>query len=57
MCNRKNTILCSFANDNPRRTACNINEWVYNTLNLQEEEEDDEEIDMVQVEGLNRQVF
>jgi hypothetical protein len=52
MVERQNTIVCSFDMTNPRISAYQIHEWIYETLRLEEQD-----IRMVQVDGPKRQVY
>jgi hypothetical protein len=38
MAERRNTLMCIFPVDNPRINACSIHEWIFNTLNITEED-------------------
>lgn len=52
MTERRNTIVCTFEMASPKMTACDIHEWIYDTLRLPEEE-----IRMIQIDGIKRQVY
>jgi hypothetical protein len=52
MCDRQNTIVCSFEPRSPRITASHIHEWIYEKLRL-----DEEDTRMIQIDGTRRQVF
>jgi len=52
MSNRQKTLVCSFDPRSPRISAHDIHEWIYDTLRLPEED-----ITMVQIDGLKRRVF
>ena len=49
---RQNTLACAFYLQSLLITAYDINEWIYNTLSLQENE-----VSMVQVDGPRRHVY
>jgi hypothetical protein len=51
MCERQNTIVCSFNLASPRISAFEIHEWLHDTLRLHESD-----VRMVQVDGPRRQV-
>jgi len=44
--------MCAFDQHNPNVSAFNIDEWVYETLHLQEHE-----VVMIQIDGLRRHVY
>ena len=49
---RQNTIVCAFDMKSPRISAYDIHEWIYAQLKLE-----DNEVLMVQIEGLQRHVY
>jgi hypothetical protein len=52
MCERQNTIVCSFDLASPRISAFQIHEWLHDTFRLHESD-----VRMVQVDGPRRQVY
>jgi len=52
MTERQQTIVCAFDQRSPRVSAFDIQEWIYETLHLEEHE-----IVMVQIDGLRRHVY
>ena len=52
MSERQNTLVCAFDPQNPRIKACDIHEWIYNTMSLRENE-----VVMVQTDGPRRHVY
>jgi hypothetical protein len=52
MMERHNTVVCIFDKSSPRISAYNIHEWIYEKLQLPEED-----VNMVQIDGPSRQVF
>jgi hypothetical protein len=49
---RQNTIVCLFDKSSPKISEFDIHEWIYETLNLPEDD-----VQMVQMDGPSRQVF
>jgi hypothetical protein len=49
---RQSTLVCAFDPQSPRITACDIHEWIYGTISLQENE-----VAMVQIDGPRRYVY
>ena len=49
---RKNTLVCMFYKHSPRITAYEIHEWIYQTLQINQEN-----ITTIQIEGPTRQVY
>ena len=49
---RQNSIVCFFDPKNPRITAYEIHEWIYDLLRLQEDD-----VCMIHVDGPRRRVF
>jgi hypothetical protein len=52
MGDRQNTIVFCFDPRNPRITAFQVHEWIFEKLHL-----DEEDIRMIQIDGTRRQVF
>jgi hypothetical protein len=52
MCERRNTIACSFDPVSPRITAFDIHEWIYTQSKIAEHS-----VSMIQIDGTRRQVF
>jgi hypothetical protein len=52
MCDRHNSILCSFYLRSPRINAFQIHEWLYETANLKEDD-----ISVIQMDGPLRKVY
>ena len=52
MCERKNTLVCSFERDSPRISALDIHDWIFEKLAIPETE-----VRMIQIDGIKRQVF
>jgi hypothetical protein len=52
MSDRQNTIVCAFDQRSPSITAFHIHEWIQETLR-----QDEDEINMIQIDGPRRRVF
>jgi hypothetical protein len=52
MCDRKNTLVCSFDPDSPRLTAYEVHEWIHDQLKIL-----GHVVLMIQIDGTRRQVF
>jgi hypothetical protein len=52
MCDRKNTLVCSFDPASSRLTAFEIHEWIYDQLQVTVQF-----VLMIQIDGTRRQVF
>ena len=52
MCDRHNTIVCSFDLRSPRINAFQIHEWLYETVHLKEDD-----ISVIQINGPLRKVY
>ena len=49
MCERKNTLVCSFERDSPRISALDIHDWIFEKLAIPETE-----VRMIQIDGIKR---
>jgi hypothetical protein len=52
MCERKNTMVCSFERDSPRITALEIHDWIHDKMKIP-----GQEVQMIQIDGIKRQVY
>jgi hypothetical protein len=52
MCERRNTMVCTHERDSPRITKLDIHSWIYERMNLS-----DQEVPVIQIDGTKRQVF
>jgi hypothetical protein len=52
MSDRQNTLVCAFDMRSPRITAFQIHEWIYEKMQLPEND-----VSMIQIDGLKRHVF
>jgi hypothetical protein len=51
MCERKNTMVCSFEHDSPRITALEIHDWIHDKMKIPRQE-----VKMIQIDGIKRRV-
>jgi hypothetical protein len=52
MTERENTLVCTFDSQSPRITACDIHEWIHETMHLE-----GTDVAIVQIDGPRRQVY
>jgi hypothetical protein len=52
MSERRKTVVCAFDPAGPRMTACDVHDWIFEVLQLPEDE-----VRMVQIDGTKRQAF
>ena len=52
MCERKNTMVCSFECYSPRITALEIHDWMHDKMEIP-----GQEVQMIQIDGTKRQVY
>jgi len=52
MSERRNTIVCIFDQHSPKITAFRIDEWIHDSLQLEEDE-----VSMIQIDGPRRRVY
>jgi hypothetical protein len=52
MAERHNTVVCTYDLASPRITAYDINEWIYASLRIPEND-----VQLIQIDGVSRQEF